>query len=183
MQNCSRSIANYCFKHKNLVGFKVLRPLTPHCRLCPLDRCWGLCPEPRYIGSRSRARYVYIIFKILRIGPDHNYSHVSALWFGSAASCSSVRFGSVRFGVRLYSSYSCVVAGGLWARPTCTSCTCLLKAPSHYERRLREITDSDINSQSTNLLIIYICCRSAILTTNYQSVIILYAEDLYVVGL
>ena len=115
---------------------------------------------------------------------QNNSSHVSALWLGSTASCSSVRFGSVRFGlVSVSSSYSCVVAGGLRARPTRTSYTCLLKAPSHYERRLREITDSDINSRSTNLLIIHICCRIAILTTNYQSVIILYAEDLYVVGL
>jgi len=38
VQNCSRCIENYCFKHKNLVG----------CRgggFAP-DPRWGLCPRP-----------------------------------------------------------------------------------------------------------------------------------------
>jgi len=37
MQNCSRSIENYCFKHKNLVGFRGgLAPLTPTGGSAPL---------------------------------------------------------------------------------------------------------------------------------------------------
>jgi len=46
MQNCSKSTENYCFKHKNLVGFRGL---------CPLDPCRGLRPQTPVIGSRSRA--------------------------------------------------------------------------------------------------------------------------------
>ena len=46
MQNCSRYIENYCFKHKNLVGCRGLRPLTPT----------GALP-PGIIGSRSRVRH------------------------------------------------------------------------------------------------------------------------------
>jgi len=56
MQNCSRYIENYCFKHKNLVSC----PLTPHRGLCPLDPRWGLRPQTHIIGLRSRARHGYV---------------------------------------------------------------------------------------------------------------------------
>ena len=47
MQNCCRSIENYCFKHKNLLGFRGFAP-DPHQGICPLYPA----------GWRSRTRNV-----------------------------------------------------------------------------------------------------------------------------
>ena len=54
VQNCSRCIENYRFKHKNLVGCRELRTLTRTGTL-PLDPRWGLRPHTPIIGSRYRA--------------------------------------------------------------------------------------------------------------------------------
>ena len=69
MQNCSRSIENYCFKHNDLVSFRGLCPPdpSPEAQL-PLGCCSGLRPQTAIIGSSFRAQHV--LLKILRIGPD-----------------------------------------------------------------------------------------------------------------
>jgi len=51
MQNCSKSIENYCFKHKNLIGSGVFAPDLPP----------GAPPQSSDIVSRSRTRHVCII--------------------------------------------------------------------------------------------------------------------------
>jgi len=57
VQNSSRCIENYCFKHKNLVGCRGASPPDPPPGALPLDPRWGLRPQTPIIGSRSRARH------------------------------------------------------------------------------------------------------------------------------
>jgi len=45
MQNCSKSIANYCFKHKTSSASGGFAP-DHHWGLCPLDLRWGSAPDP-----------------------------------------------------------------------------------------------------------------------------------------
>jgi len=66
MQNCSESIENYCFKHKNLVSFRGdFALLIPHRGAVPLGPRWGLRPQAPVIDSRSPARRMCIIKKSL----------------------------------------------------------------------------------------------------------------------
>jgi len=53
MQNWSKSIENYCFKNKNIVGFRGALPVTLHRGLCPLDLRWGLRLQTPVVGSLS----------------------------------------------------------------------------------------------------------------------------------
>jgi len=52
-QNCSKTIENYCFKHKNFVGFRRLCPLTPHRGALPLDPCTR-ARQYRLLGLSTR---------------------------------------------------------------------------------------------------------------------------------
>ena len=65
MNNCSKSIENCCFKHKNLVGF---RGLTSHRGPFTCTPAGGSAPDPRYTLALPRSPCVYY-FKILKIGP------------------------------------------------------------------------------------------------------------------
>jgi len=47
MQNCSKAIENYCFKHKILVGFRGICPLIPTAAL-PLGQPLGAPPTTIY---------------------------------------------------------------------------------------------------------------------------------------
>jgi len=64
MQNCSKSIENYCFKQKTSSASGGKAPDPPR-GLCPVDPSWGLRPHTPVIGSRCRARHVCIIKKSL----------------------------------------------------------------------------------------------------------------------
>jgi len=70
MQNCSKSIENYCLKRKDLVGFRGASPTDPPPGALPPGPSLRALPQTPVIGSRSRVRRVYIILKILRIGPE-----------------------------------------------------------------------------------------------------------------
>jgi len=58
VQNCSRCIENYHFKHKNLVGCRKLRPLTPHGGLCLWTPARGSAPDPHYRLALPRSPWV-----------------------------------------------------------------------------------------------------------------------------
>jgi len=61
VQNCSRYIENYWFKHKNLVGCRGASPPDPpHRGLCPLDPRWGLRPQtPCAMGGCLTPNFLY----------------------------------------------------------------------------------------------------------------------------
>ena len=57
VQNCSRYIENYCFKHKNFVGCRGASPSWPPTGGSAPWTPLGVPPQTPIIGSRSRARH------------------------------------------------------------------------------------------------------------------------------
>jgi len=59
MQNCSRSIENYCFRHKNLVSFRGLCLLIPTGGSAPGPLLRAPPPDPHYGPELLRSPCVY----------------------------------------------------------------------------------------------------------------------------
>jgi len=62
VQNCGRCIKNWSFKHKNLVGFRGLRPPDPPPGALPPGPPLGaLPPDPRYRLALPRSPWPWLI--------------------------------------------------------------------------------------------------------------------------
>jgi len=70
MQNCSVSIEHYCFKHKNLVGFRGRSPPEPiPGALLSVPPLGSPSPDPPYRLALPHSPCAYY-YKILRISPE-----------------------------------------------------------------------------------------------------------------